>query len=194
MPITALEFPVGAFNHLARFKGVPFIVRRHADAACLSAGYVGTPFEPALSLSEGYFYPWGHFFPPVSEERAPRVSHIDHSEQTIFTKLGRLGWPGRRRSSIARSPMRLARRIVFWASFLQTPARAAIAAKARAQEPLSRHSSPTIRSTASSPTVNLQAREGGIGPDDANLRRRSIDAARRGGRCGLRGGKMLLGR
>ena len=57
---------------------------------------------------------------------------------------------------------------------------------------LARTSSATSRNAASSPVVNWLASRGGIGPDAASVRRRSIDARRSGERCCLRlGGKWL---
>ena len=71
-----------------------------------------------------------------------------------------------------------------------TPARAAISAMVRSQCPFSRTSSVTIRRAASSPTVNLQATDGGIGPEAARCRRRAMATDRRGGRWRRLGGKM----
>src|SRR5215210_7202277 len=72
----------------------------------------------------------------------------------------------------------------------QTPARAAISSTHRAHCPCWRTSSPIMRSTASSLTVNLHASEGGIGPEAARCRRRAIVTGRLGACCSRRGGKI----
>jgi hypothetical protein len=66
-----------------------------------------------------------------------------------------------------------AMRSAFCAVVLQVPALAAMASMWSAQHPWSRHSSPTMRRTACSLVVNLQARCGGMGPEEASRRRRS---------------------
>jgi hypothetical protein len=70
------------------------------------------------------------------------------------------------------------------------PALAAISPSVRSQCPFSRTSSETIRKAASSPTVNLQAREGGKGPEAARCRRRAMATDLTGARWRRLGGKM----
>jgi hypothetical protein len=63
---------------------------------------------------------------------------------------------------------------------------AAIASICRPQHPCRRTSSPMIRRAASSAWVNRAARAGGIGPEAARCRRRSMLACLSGERCRLR--------
>ena len=133
--------------------------------------------------------------PPLGAEgcafaRPPRVIQLAHSREMIRTTLGRFGCLLRRRSSIVRSPSRAAWRKAPRAVVTHTPARAAISPRVRRHAPRSRTASATILSAASSPVVNRQASGGGMGPDAASVRRRSIDARRFGERGALRfGGK-----
>ncbi len=99
------------------------------------------------------------------------------------TMLLRFFRPGLGRRCTVISPSRAASLTVSCASFLQTPARAAISARERSHVPLANTSSPTMRRTASSPTVNWHASAGGIGPDAARRRLRSIDRLLSGDLC-----------
>lgn len=78
--------------------------------------------------------------------------------------------------------------MAFCAEVRLTPARAAMASIGRTHMPDLRTSSPMILSAASSATVKRAARAGGIGPEAASRRRRSIATERTGGRCGFLAG------
>ncbi len=80
-------------------------------------------------------------------------SQVSHGCEMIRTTLLRFFRPGRGRRSTVIRPSRAASRRVICANFLHTPARAAISARLRSQAPLAWISSPTMRRTASSPTV-----------------------------------------
>ncbi|KQS66503.1 hypothetical protein ASG32_30730 [Methylobacterium sp. Leaf361] len=72
--------------------------------------------------------------------------------------------------------------MAFCADVRLIPARAAMASIGRTHAPEARTSSLIIFSAASSAVVNRAARAGGIGPDAASRRRRSIATERTGGR------------
>lgn len=132
-----------------------------------------------------------NFLTPIP---GPRRSHASHALSTTVTTLLRFLAPCCGRSSTFIRPRSRASRRAFFAVDRETPARAAMASRNRRHEPCRMASSATTRSTASSLVVKRQARAGGITPVAARVRRRSIDLARSGERCGRRGGNRLFGR
>ena len=139
-----------------------------------------------------------HPMPPQSPgaaDRPPRRSQTTHSRLMMRTTFGSFFRPWWRRSWMVSRPSPSASRIAACAKRLLTPARAAMASMHSPQAPLRAISSPTTRRTASCPAVKRLASAGGIGPEQASRRRRSMATDRSGARWRrLAGNSVTRGR
>lgn len=120
--------------------------------------------------------------------------HCFHSALVIRIRLVSLGRPGRRRSVITINPRSCACLTAFWTVVRATPALAAISAIEQSHCLVQPASDAMIANAASSPVVKRAAREGGMTPAVARVRRRAMDFARSGERCCRRAGKRCRGR